>query len=87
MSSQTTDLLALLELEQLDLNPPGGPGYNPTIYDTRQEVLDAFDANVAKARAAIAGASDQDFAVNWSLLSGGAVVMLYSFTLPAKMRA
>jgi len=22
----------------------------------------------------------------WSLLSGGAVVMLYSFTLPAKMR-
>jgi hypothetical protein len=23
----------------------------------------------------------------WSLLSGGAVVMLYSFTLPAKMRA
>ncbi len=23
----------------------------------------------------------------WSLLSGGAVVMLYSFTLPAKLRA
>jgi hypothetical protein len=23
----------------------------------------------------------------WSLLSGGAVVMLYSFTIPAKMRA
>ncbi|MBI3839977.1 MAG: hypothetical protein HY288_18805 [Planctomycetia bacterium] len=23
----------------------------------------------------------------WSLLSGGAVVMLYSFTLPAKMRS
>jgi hypothetical protein len=23
----------------------------------------------------------------WSLLSGGAVIMLYSFTLPAKMRS
>jgi uncharacterized damage-inducible protein DinB len=70
--------VSTFELEELDLNPPGGPGYNPTIYDTRQEILANFDANVAKARAAIAAASDQDFFVNWSLLNSGQNI----FTMP-----
>ncbi len=50
-------------------------GYKPLDAATRAEVLAAFDKNVAEARAAIAGASDQDLMGNWSLKNGEATLM------------
>ena len=44
----------------------------------RQQLLEAFDKNVAAARAAIAGASDEHLRQNWTLLKGGQELM----TLP-----
>lgn len=67
-----------LTQESLDLNPPGGPAYKTPDFDTRQEILDLFDRNVAQARAALAQTSDEAFLVPWTLLSDGQAF----FTMP-----
>lgn len=64
--------------ESLDLAPGGGPPAKVQSAGSRQEVLDNFDKNVAEARAAIAGASDEHLKQPWSLLMGGRTV----FTMP-----
>ena len=69
---------ATLEHDSLDLAPPGQPPYQPVVLQSRQQVLDAFDKNVAAARAAIARCSDADFVKPWSLLMTGQTL----FTLP-----
>jgi uncharacterized damage-inducible protein DinB len=57
--------------DALDLAPPGAPPMQPPVKNSTAEVLAMFDANVAGARAAIAGASDEHLFKNWSLLMGG----------------
>jgi uncharacterized damage-inducible protein DinB len=58
---------------KLDL--AAGPKYS---YETTGHLLEVFDRNVADARAAIAAAKDEDYAVAWSLMMGDRVLM----TLP-----
>lgn len=67
-----------LTQESLDLNPPGGEGYKPPVFDTRREILELFDRNVAAAREALGQTGDEAFMVPWTLLSGGQAF----FTLP-----
>ena len=45
---------------------------------SRKQLLEEFDKRVAAGRAAIAGASDEDFMKPWSLTAGGKTI----FTLP-----
>ena len=54
-----------------DINPEGGEPYKSTPLKSHQEMLDQFDANVAKGRKLIEETSDEDFAKRWSLLSAG----------------
>ena len=63
---------------ELDIHPVGGPGYEPFSPATRDEIFAAFDKNIASAKEAIEGASDEDLMVPWSLLAGGKVL----FTMP-----
>jgi uncharacterized damage-inducible protein DinB len=64
---------------EMDFNPPGGtPIPEPPAFSTLPELLARFDAAVAAARAALAGTSDEDLGVSWSLKNGGAVL----FTQP-----
>jgi uncharacterized damage-inducible protein DinB len=67
-----------IDQDDLDLAPPGEPPNRPPIVKSQQEALEAFDKNVASARAAIAGASDEQLFKPWSLLKGGETIM----TLP-----
>jgi uncharacterized damage-inducible protein DinB len=67
-----------LEQDSLDLAPPGQPPYKPTVLQSRQEVLDLFDKNVAAARTAIGKCGDASFMKPWSLLMGGKTL----FTMP-----
>ena len=62
----------------LDVAPPGGPPRVPTVFNSRQEILDAFDANVARSRQAIEQADDAAMREIWSLLNGGRPI----FSLP-----
>jgi uncharacterized damage-inducible protein DinB len=63
-----------MRLAELDLStvPPPAP------FTTVEALLAVFDASAAEGRAAIAQASDADFAAPWSLRSGGQTY----FTLP-----
>ena len=67
-----------VDLESLDIAPPGAPPYVPPKLTTRQDVLDLFDKNITDARAAIARASDENLGKPWSLLMGGKTI----FTMP-----
>jgi uncharacterized damage-inducible protein DinB len=61
--------------DSFDMAPQGGPPARVPEAKSLAEVLEAFDKNVAEARAAISEASDEHLLTNWSLLSGGATVM------------
>jgi uncharacterized damage-inducible protein DinB len=51
------------------------PGMKPFVAGSQAELLSRFDKNVDEARAAIAGATDADLAVEWSLIYGGKKVL------------
>jgi uncharacterized damage-inducible protein DinB len=59
----------------LDIAPVDGPPMKTEPATSRQEILDRFDESVKTAREALAGASDEQLFVDWSLLSGGNTVL------------
>ncbi len=61
-----------------DVAPPGGKSYQSPKLTSRQAILELFDANVASARQAIAGAKDEEMGKDWSLLHAGQPL----FTMP-----
>jgi uncharacterized damage-inducible protein DinB len=63
---------------ELDMNPPGGPGFKPPEFESTASALATFDENVRTGREAIAAAEDKDWMVSWSLKNGGQTI----FTLP-----
>lgn len=67
-----------IEKDSLDLAPQGVPIPPMEAVKSRQELLAMFDKNVAAARAAIAGASDEHLMKPWSLLHNGKTLL----TLP-----
>ena len=54
----------------LDLATAGGYSFEKT-----ETLLDTFDRNVRDAREALAGATEEDFAVTWSLKHGDRILM------------
>jgi uncharacterized damage-inducible protein DinB len=67
-----------IKQDSLDLAPPGSGSFKVEQKNSRREILEDFDKNMADARAAIAGASDEEMLKPWSLLKGGVTLM----TLP-----
>lgn len=67
-----------VEVDELDLAPADGPAYKSPEATSSAELLAMFDQNVAKARAALAGASDAKLWETWSLLMTGKII----FTMP-----
>jgi uncharacterized damage-inducible protein DinB len=61
----------VIEKDSFDIAPVGAPPYKEEPATSRQELLGAFDKNASAARAALAGASDEDLGKTWSLLAGG----------------
>lgn len=68
----------IVQARERDVNPPGGPPYTSVPFTTTAAMLEAFDANVASARAAIAAANDESLMEPWTLRSGDKVF----FSLP-----
>ena len=67
-----------INTESMDIAPPGAPPYQPPKFESRKDILDLFDKNVAGARAAIVKASDESLGKPWTLLKGGQTI----FTVP-----
>ena len=61
--------------DSLDLVPEGKPLPPAELAKSQAELLATFDMNVAKARAAIAGASDAELFKPWSLMTNGNTIM------------
>jgi len=68
----------VLKRDSFDIAPEGAPPPQNEPAKSVEDLLARFDQNVAKTRAAIAEASDEDFMKTWSLLKGGATI----FALP-----
>jgi uncharacterized damage-inducible protein DinB len=71
----TTMMMSQTEIDIAPVDGPKFPGYS---YETTATLLAEFDRNAAGARAALAGASDADFEVPWTLKAAGQVVMTQS---------
>src|SRR5947208_10799527 len=63
--------------DELDISPNGDP-YRLEEAKSRAELLEAFDKNVASARAALGAATDENWQGKWSLLMTGIPI----FSLP-----
>jgi uncharacterized damage-inducible protein DinB len=61
----------IAELPELDFS---NSTMKPLVMNSRQQLLDAFDANTAKAQAAIAKVSDEDWQKNWKLSFQGKTI-------------
>lgn len=59
-----------IDMDEFDMAPGGEQMKTPECHSTK-EVLEMFDANVAKARTALEGISDEKIFQNWSLLASG----------------
>ncbi len=59
-----------MERDELDVAPEGQPLRTKPI-ESVEEALETFDRNVAAARAALAGASDEHLVKPWTLLAAG----------------
>lgn len=60
-----------LERTEFDTNPPDGVRVTSPAYESSTKLLQAYDANVAAARAVLARTTDGEFMVPWTLKSGG----------------
>jgi uncharacterized damage-inducible protein DinB len=64
--------------DSLDIAPPGAPPYREEPLTSRKELLERYDKNLAVAKEAIAGASDEHLMKPWTLLAGGQTI----FSMP-----
>jgi len=67
-----------IDEDSLDLAPEGIPLAPAPVIKSQTELLELFDSNVAKARAAIASVSDEDLFKPWTLKNSGNEIL----TLP-----
>jgi uncharacterized damage-inducible protein DinB len=52
----------------------GGAPYQPPAINSRKDLLEVFDRDIAKARQALKGASDAQLMETWTLLAGGKTI-------------
>lgn len=69
---------SIIDDDFFDIAPVDGPTDDVTPLESSEQILKEFDKNVASARIAIANATDETLAQNWSLKMGGQIL----FTIP-----
>src|SRR5579862_8089045 len=57
----------IMQMDSFDVAPVGGGGHQPLIATSQSQLVSEFDKNIASARAAIAGASDEALMKPWTL--------------------
>jgi uncharacterized damage-inducible protein DinB len=67
-----------ITLDELDLAPPGAPPHKPPVATSTADVLAQFDKNIAAAKMALSGATDDHMVKPWSLKMAGKTIL----TLP-----
>jgi hypothetical protein len=66
----------VVNIDELDINPPGGPKFSPPDWKTRRDLLDQFEASLKKGREVLQKTTDDHlFNTKWRMLSGGKLMM------------
>jgi uncharacterized damage-inducible protein DinB len=60
--------------DEFDINPPGGNRKKPEVIQTKKELVQALDRNVAAANEWLCGTTELHLAKPWRFLVGGRVV-------------
>src|SRR5215475_13284472 len=62
----------VVNIDELDINPPGGPKFKPQPWTTRKELLEQFEASLKKGREVLQKTTDDHlFNTKWRMLNGG----------------
>jgi uncharacterized damage-inducible protein DinB len=62
-------------VDELDINPLGGPKFKPQAWKTRRELLDQFEASLKKGREVLQKTTDDHLLnTNWRMLAAGKVM-------------
>jgi uncharacterized damage-inducible protein DinB len=61
----------VINLDELDMRPPGGPKYRAQEGSASKELVEAFDRHVVTARQALAATTEEHLMTRWRLLAGG----------------
>jgi uncharacterized damage-inducible protein DinB len=66
----------VVNMDEIDINPPGGSKFKPPEWKTRKELLQHFEESLKKGREALQKTND-DHLLNtkWRMLSGGKLMM------------
>jgi uncharacterized damage-inducible protein DinB len=66
----------VVNVDELDINPPGGSKFRPPDWKTRAELLEQFEASLQKGREVLRKTTDEHlFNTKWRMLSGGKLMM------------
>ena len=65
----------VVNLDELDINPPGGSKYRPQEWRTRRDLLDQFEASLKRGREVLQNTTD-DHLLNtkWRMLAAGTMM-------------
>ena len=62
----------VVNMDELDINPPGGPKFKPQEWKTRRDLLEQFEASLKKGREVLQKTTDDRLLnTNWRMLSAG----------------
>jgi uncharacterized damage-inducible protein DinB len=62
----------VVNMDELDINPPGGSKFRPQDWKTRRDLLDHFEASLKKGREVLKNTTDEHlFNTKWRMLNGG----------------
>ena len=64
-----------IELDELDLSPPGSPPHQPSKVGTKSDILATFEKNLSAARNALSKTNDDHLMKPWSLKMGGKTIL------------
>jgi uncharacterized damage-inducible protein DinB len=65
----------VVNMDELDINPPGGPKFRPQEWKTRRELLEQFEASLKKGREVLQKTTDDRLLnTSWRMLFAGKVM-------------
>lgn len=62
----------VVNMDELDINPPGGPKFKPQEWKTRRDLLEQFEASLKKGREVLEKTTDDRLLnTKWRMLAAG----------------
>ncbi len=66
----------VVNMDEVDINPPGGPKFSPQPWKTRRDLLDQFKVSLKKGSEVLQKTTDDHlFNTRWRMLSGGKLMI------------